>query len=59
VHIPTGNTLQVWVQNQGGGVPHRQGEAVSVHFPADALRVLVDTTSMEQIHAMEGDPDAG
>ncbi|MGH2671749.1 MAG: ABC transporter ATP-binding protein, partial [Actinomycetota bacterium] len=42
VHLAPGQTLQAWVQNQGEGLPYAQGHPVSVHFPADALRVLVD-----------------
>jgi ABC-type Fe3+/spermidine/putrescine transport system ATPase subunit len=42
VHLAPGGTLQAWVQNQGEGLPYGQGHPVSVHLPADALRVLVD-----------------
>ena len=42
VHLAPGRTLQAWVQNQGEGLPYGQGHPVSVHLPADALRVLVD-----------------
>jgi spermidine/putrescine transport system ATP-binding protein len=44
VHLAPGQTLQVWVQNQGEGLPYAQGHPVSVHLPAEALRVLVDTS---------------
>jgi spermidine/putrescine transport system ATP-binding protein len=44
VHLASGPTLQVWVQNQGDGLPYAQGHPVAVHLPADALRVLVDTS---------------
>jgi ABC-type Fe3+/spermidine/putrescine transport system ATPase subunit len=44
VHLAPGQTLQAWVQNQGGGLPYGQGHPVSVHLPADALRILVDTS---------------
>jgi spermidine/putrescine transport system ATP-binding protein len=44
VHLAPGQTLQVWVQNQGTGLPYAQGHPVSVHLPAEALRVLVDTS---------------
>ena len=44
VHLAPGQTLQAWVQNLGEELPYRQGEAVSVHLPADALRVLIDTS---------------
>jgi len=43
VHLAPGQTLQAWVQNQGAGFPYRQGTPVSVHLPAEALRVLADT----------------
>ena len=44
VHLAPGQTLQAWVQNQGKGLPYGQGHSVSVHLPADALRILVDTS---------------
>jgi spermidine/putrescine transport system ATP-binding protein len=44
VHLAPGQTLQAWVQNQGDGLPYGQGHPVSVHLPADALRILVDTS---------------
>jgi len=44
VHLAPGQTLQAWVQNQGEGLPYGQGHPVSVHLPADALRILVDTS---------------
>jgi spermidine/putrescine transport system ATP-binding protein len=44
VHLAPGQTLQAWVQNQGEGLPYAQGHPVSVHLPADALRILVDTS---------------
>ena len=43
VHLAPGQTIQVWVQNQGEGLPFAQGHPVAVHLPPDALRVLVDT----------------
>jgi len=55
VHLAPGQTLQVWVQNQGEGLPYRQGESVSVFLPADALRVLLDTTTREELATMEGE----
>ena len=43
VHLAPGGTLQVWVQNQGqGSLAYQQGSAVTVHLPAEALRVLQD-----------------
>ena len=57
VHLAPGRTLQAWVQNQGEGLPFAQGAPVSVHLPADALRVLVDTVSLAEAHEM-GEPQA-
>jgi spermidine/putrescine transport system ATP-binding protein len=51
VHLAPGQTLQVWVQNQGTGLPYAQGHPVSVHLPPEALRVLVDTS----VSAVSGD----
>ena len=45
VHLASGPTLQAWVQNQGDGLPYAQGHPVTVHLPADALRVLMDTSA--------------
>jgi spermidine/putrescine transport system ATP-binding protein len=53
VHLAPGQTLQVWIQNAGGGIPYEQGTPISVHLPVDALRVLLDTASLEEVHAME------
>ncbi|HZC69358.1 MAG TPA: ABC transporter ATP-binding protein [Jatrophihabitans sp.] len=44
VHLAHGETLQSWIPNRGGDPPWRQGTAVSVHLPPDAIRVLVDET---------------
>jgi spermidine/putrescine transport system ATP-binding protein len=46
VHLAHGETLQAWMQNRGGEPPWRQGTAVSVYLPADAIRVLVDETDV-------------
>ena len=54
VHLASGQTLQAWVQNQGDGITFAQGTSVAVHLPAEALRVLVDSTSIEDITEMEG-----
>jgi spermidine/putrescine transport system ATP-binding protein len=40
VRLAAGDTVQVLVQNQGEAVEYPHGTPVSVHFPADALRVL-------------------
>ncbi len=55
VHLAPGQSLQAWVQNQGDGFPFSQGDAVAVHLPADALRMLIDPTSEADIALMEGD----
>jgi spermidine/putrescine transport system ATP-binding protein len=57
VHLASGPTLQAWVQNQGAGLPFAQGHPLTVHLPADALRVLVDlsgSTAAEE-SAVAGD----
>jgi ABC-type Fe3+/spermidine/putrescine transport system ATPase subunit len=43
VHLAPGQTVQAWVQNKGEALPYAQGEAVAVHLPADALRVLMES----------------
>jgi len=53
VHLASGQTLQAWVQNQGEGFAFQQGTAVAVHLPAEALRVLVDSTPIADISEME------
>jgi spermidine/putrescine transport system ATP-binding protein len=40
VRLANGESLQALVQNQGQPLPWRQGSAIAVHLPADALRVL-------------------
>jgi spermidine/putrescine transport system ATP-binding protein len=55
VHHASGQTLQAWVQNQGEGFAFQQGTAVAVHLPAEALRVLVDSTPIADISEMEGE----
>ena len=45
LHLAPGPTLQAWIQNAGERVPFAQGTPVSVHLPADALRVLAETGS--------------
>jgi spermidine/putrescine transport system ATP-binding protein len=51
VHLAHGETLQAWMQNRGGDPPWRQGTAVSVHRPPDAIRVLVDKTEASEEEA--------
>jgi spermidine/putrescine transport system ATP-binding protein len=40
LHLATGQTIQAWQPNTGVTEPHRSGDAVSVHLPREALRVL-------------------
>ncbi len=43
VHLAPGETVQAWVQNRGeGSLAYQQGSSVTVHLPAEALRVLQD-----------------
>jgi ABC-type Fe3+/spermidine/putrescine transport system ATPase subunit len=43
IRLPGGESVQALVQNAGGGISHAAGDAVRLHLPADALRVLADT----------------
>jgi spermidine/putrescine transport system ATP-binding protein len=40
LHLATGQTIQAWIPNDGDVDPHRSGDAVTAHFPREALRVL-------------------
>jgi spermidine/putrescine transport system ATP-binding protein len=40
VRVATGETLQALVTNTGAELPYEQGTPVTLHFPADALRVV-------------------
>src|SRR5215213_5760865 len=40
LHLATGQTIQAWMPNTGVGDPYRSGDAIAVHFPREALRVL-------------------
>jgi spermidine/putrescine transport system ATP-binding protein len=42
VHLAPGQTIQAWQQNEGEGATFGSGEAVTVHLPPEALRVLPD-----------------
>lgn len=52
-HLAPGQTLQAWMPNEGIGIPFEQGTPITVHLPADALRMLMDTASLEEVHRME------
>jgi spermidine/putrescine transport system ATP-binding protein len=43
VHLPSGQTLQAWVHNEGEALPYEQGASVTIHMPVEALRVLPDS----------------
>jgi len=43
VRLANGESLQALVQNQGQPLSWRQGTAIAVHLPADALRVLPES----------------
>jgi spermidine/putrescine transport system ATP-binding protein len=40
LHLATGQAIQAWIPNTGVSELHRPGDAVTVHFPREALRVL-------------------
>jgi spermidine/putrescine transport system ATP-binding protein len=40
LHLATGQTIQAWTPNTGGGDANRSGDAITVHFPRESLRVL-------------------
>ena len=43
IRVAGGDQLQALVQNAGSERPYQAGDAVAVHLPAGALRVLADT----------------
>ena len=43
IRLANGDRVQALIQNAGEDIPYRQGDAVKVYMPADALRVLTDT----------------
>ncbi len=40
IHLPWGQTIQAWQQNEGDTTQHPSGTPITVHFPVEALRVL-------------------
>ena len=60
LHLATGQTIQAWQPNTGDAEPHRSGDAVSVRFPRDALRVLPEggTAVLEdaELDVVTGEP---
>jgi spermidine/putrescine transport system ATP-binding protein len=43
VRLANGDLIQALIQNEGVEIPFKQGDAVTVHMPSEALRVLTDT----------------
>jgi spermidine/putrescine transport system ATP-binding protein len=43
IRLPGGDSVQALVQNVGGDGRYKAGDAVRLHLPAEALRVLADT----------------
>ena len=40
VNLAPGQRIQAWMQNEGGAMPYESGAPITVHLPAEALRVL-------------------
>jgi len=40
LHLATGQTIQAWLSNTGSVDRYNSGDAVTVEFPSDSLRVL-------------------
>jgi spermidine/putrescine transport system ATP-binding protein len=59
VRLAAGVSLQVMIPNRGDTNPFPQGTPVSVHLPADALRVLPSGEPEPNPSAPEGDPARG
>jgi len=48
VNLAPGGKVQVWLQNEGEGLPWAQGTSVMVHMPREALRVLPEGEVSEE-----------
>jgi len=48
VNLAPGGKVQVWLQNEGEGLPWAQGTPVTVHMPREALRVLPEGEVSEE-----------
>ena len=53
LHLASGQTIQAWLPNDGDVDPYRSGDAVTAHFPREALRVLPDLGA----ELVDADPD--
>jgi spermidine/putrescine transport system ATP-binding protein len=51
IRLANGESLQALVQNQGQPLSWRQGTAIAVHLPADALRVLPESSAHGPLEA--------
>jgi spermidine/putrescine transport system ATP-binding protein len=51
IRLATGESVQALVQNQGQPLAWRQGTAIAVHLPADALRVLAASSAQGPLEA--------
>jgi spermidine/putrescine transport system ATP-binding protein len=58
IRLANGESLQALVQNQGQPLSWRQGTAIAVHLPADALRVLPESPAQGPLEAgaVDGGP---
>jgi spermidine/putrescine transport system ATP-binding protein len=58
VRLATGAQLQASITNTGGADGYPQGTPVSVHIPADALRVLGGSETAPEADSWAGEPGA-
>jgi spermidine/putrescine transport system ATP-binding protein len=58
IRLANGESLQALVQHQGQPLSWRQGTAIAVHLPADALRVLPESSAQGPLEAgaVDGGP---
>jgi spermidine/putrescine transport system ATP-binding protein len=59
VRLATGAPLQASIANTGDADSYQQGTPVSVHIPADALRVLAGSATTPPSDAGANEPDGG
>jgi spermidine/putrescine transport system ATP-binding protein len=50
IGLAHGDSLQAVIQNRGEALPYAQGTPVTVHLPAEALRVLTPSTAFAPTH---------
>ena len=56
VHLASGDRISALLQNDGSPVIYHQGTAVTVHLPADALRVLEGSALANEDPSLAPDP---